>query len=56
LKSLPETEVEQNDHSVSALVEDSDGEEEYKLPPPAPVAAPVAAPAPTPVDDDSVPF
>jgi hypothetical protein len=45
LKSLPETEVEQNDHSVSALVEDSDGEEEYNLPPP----APVAVPAPTPV-------
>jgi hypothetical protein len=47
LKSLPETEVEQNDHSVSALVEDSDGEEEYNLPPPTPV--PVAAPAPPPV-------
>ena len=47
LKSLPETEVEHNDNSVSALVEDSDGEEEYKLPPPAPVA--VSAPAPTPV-------
>lgn len=46
LKSLPETEVEQNDHSVSALVEDSDGEEEYKLPPPAPVVAPAPAPAP----------
>jgi hypothetical protein len=44
LKSLPETEVEQNDHSVSALVEDSDGEEEYKLPPPAPVVAPAPAP------------
>jgi hypothetical protein len=41
---LPETEVEQNDHSVSALVEDSDGEEEYKLPPPAPVVAPAPAP------------
>ncbi len=44
LKSLPETEVEQNDHSVSAMVEDSDGEEEYKLPPPAPVVAPTPAP------------
>jgi hypothetical protein len=44
LKSLPETEVEQNDHSVSALVEDSDGEEEYKLPPPAHVVAPAPAP------------
>ena len=44
LKSLPETEIEQNDNSVSALVEDSDGEEEYKLP--APV---VETPAPVPV-------
>ena len=35
LKSLPEAElVEQVDNSVSALVEDSDNEEEYKLPPP----------------------
>lgn len=47
LKALPETEIEQHDNSVSALVEDSDGEEEYQLPPPAPVAAPT--PAPTPV-------
>jgi hypothetical protein len=31
LKSLPETELDQNDHSVSALVNDSDGEEEIKL-------------------------
>jgi hypothetical protein len=46
LKSLPETEIEQNDNSVSALVEDSDGEEEYKLPPPLPV---VETPAPVPV-------
>jgi len=37
LKSQPDVEVEQNDHSVSALVEDSDGEEEYTLPPPVPV-------------------
>jgi hypothetical protein len=44
LKSLPETEVEQQDNSVSALVEDSDGEEEYKLPPPTPVVAPAPAP------------
>jgi len=36
LKALPETEIEQNDNSVSALVEDSDNEEEYKLPPPEP--------------------
>jgi hypothetical protein len=35
LKALPETELsEQVDNSVSALVEDSDNEEEYKLPPP----------------------
>jgi hypothetical protein len=48
LKSLPETEVEQNDHSVSALVEDSDGEEEYTLPPPKPVPEPLVEPVPTP--------
>ena len=42
LKSLPETEMDHNDHSVSAMVEDSD-DEEYSLPPPAPV------PVPTPV-------
>ena len=36
LKALPETELEQVDNSVSALVEDSDNEEEYKLPPPTP--------------------
>jgi len=36
LQSLPETEVDKNDHGVSALVEDSDNEEEYKLPPPTP--------------------
>jgi hypothetical protein len=42
LKSMPETEIEQNDNSVSALVEDSDEEEEeYSLPPPAPVVTPV---------------
>ena len=35
LKAQPETEVvEQVDNSVSALVEDSDNEEEYSLPPP----------------------
>jgi hypothetical protein len=38
LKALPETEVDHVDNSVSALVEDSDGEEEYHLP--VPVAAP----------------
>jgi hypothetical protein len=44
LKTEPQPEIEHNDHSVSALVEDSDGEEEYCLPPPepAPVVAPVA--------------
>jgi hypothetical protein len=44
LKAQPETEVvEQVDNSVSALVEDSDNEEEYNLPPPEQVkaAAPV---------------
>ena len=41
LKNAPETELEQHDNSVSALVEDSDEEEEYKLPPPTPVVAPV---------------
>jgi hypothetical protein len=38
LKSLPETDLgEHIDNSVSALVEDSDNEEEYKLPVPEPV-------------------
>jgi len=47
LKSLPETElVEQVDNSVSALVEDSDNEEEYKLPPPEQVKAPEPVQAP----------
>ena len=42
LKAAPQPELEQHDNSVSALVEDSDGEEEYKLPPPPPpVVAPV---------------
>jgi hypothetical protein len=40
LKALPETEILQTDNSVSALVEDSDGEEEeYRLP--APTTQPV---------------
>ena len=43
LKAAPQPEVEHQDNTVSALVEDSDGEEEYQLPPP---PAPVAAPAP----------
>jgi hypothetical protein len=39
LKALPETELaEQVDNSVSALVEDSDNEEEFSLPPPAVLA------------------
>jgi hypothetical protein len=44
LKSAPQPELEQNDNSVSALVQDSDEEEEeeYKLPPPAPVVEKVA--------------
>jgi len=41
LKSLPETEMDHNDHSVSAMVEDSDDEEEYSLPAPAPAPTPV---------------
>ena len=43
LKALPETELEQHDNMVSAVVEDSDNEEEYQLPPPVPVA-PVVQP------------
>jgi hypothetical protein len=50
LKSLPETEVEQNDHSVSALVEDSDGEEEYNLPPPVAQATVVSTAPPVHVE------
>ena len=37
LKSQPDVELDTNDHTVSALVDDSDGEE-YTLPPPVPVA------------------
>jgi len=37
LQSTPETELEQNDNTLGGtLVEDSDGEEEYNLPPPPP--------------------
>jgi hypothetical protein len=46
LKAAPQPEVEPQDNTVSALVEDSDGEEEYQLPPP---PTPVADPTPTPV-------
>jgi hypothetical protein len=62
LKSQPETEVQQHDNSVSALVEDSDGEEEYKLPPPpapspaetpVPVSAPAHVSAPAPVVEET---
>ena len=49
LKSTPQPELEQRDNTVSALVEDSDGEEEYNLPPPAPVPAPVVEPVVEPV-------
>ncbi len=49
LKSTPQPELEQRDNVVSALVEDSDGEEEYNLPPPAPVPEPVVEPVPEPV-------
>ena len=48
LKSAPQHEMPQDDATVSAMVEDSDGEEEYKLPPPTPAPAPAPAPAPTP--------
>jgi len=41
LKAAPQPEFEQDDNSVSALVEDSDNEEEYQLPLPAPAPAPV---------------
>lgn len=40
MKAMPETEVEKNDHTISALVEDDDDEQAYTLPPP-PVVAPV---------------
>jgi hypothetical protein len=45
LKALPETEIEQNDGTVSANVEDSDEEEEYTLPITTPAPAPAPAPA-----------
>jgi hypothetical protein len=44
LKALPETEIEHVDNSVSALVEDSDGEEEYSLPAPTPSTIQVEEP------------
>lgn len=44
LMATPQPEIEQNDNTVSATVDDSDNEEEYSLPPPAPVVEPVVAP------------
>jgi hypothetical protein len=46
LKAAPQPEIEHNDNSVSALVEDSDGEDEYQLPPPEPVVEKVVEPTP----------
>jgi hypothetical protein len=40
LKATPQPEIEQHDNTVSALVEDSDNEEEYSLPPPVTVSSP----------------
>lgn len=45
LKAQPEVELDNNDHTISAEVEDSDNEEDYQLPPP----VSVSASAPTPV-------
>lgn len=48
LKASPQPEIEQIDNSVSALVEDSDNEEEFQLPPPVPVPATIPThPTPT---------
>jgi hypothetical protein len=46
LKAAPQPELDQNDNSVSALVEDSDGEDEYQLPPPEPIVEKVVEPTP----------
>lgn len=46
LKAAPQPELEQLDNTVSALIEDSDGEDEYQLPPPEPVVEKVAEPTP----------
>jgi hypothetical protein len=48
LKAVPQPELELNDNTVSALVEDSDGEEEYQLPPPAPTPVVEKVVEPTP--------
>jgi len=52
LKAAPQPELEQNDNTVSALVEDSDGEDEYQLPPPAPVVEKVVEPTPAPAAEE----
>jgi hypothetical protein len=52
LKAAPQPELEQNDNSVSALVEDSDGEDEYQLPPPEPVVEKVVEPTPPPATEE----
>jgi len=57
LKSSPQPEIEQHDNSVSALVEDSDNEDEYQLPPPPIVTTPPVVEkvaeiqAPTPIEE-----
>jgi hypothetical protein len=49
LKAMPETEIpEGHENSVSALVEDSDNEEEYQLPPPLPPVVAVEETQPSP--------
>lgn len=48
LKALPETEVDKNDTTTSVVVEDSDTEEDYKLPVPEPKPVPVPDPVPEP--------
>lgn len=49
LKAAPQPEIAHDDTTVSALVEDSDGEEEYQLPPPVAVATAAPVPVATPV-------
>ena len=44
LKASPQPEIEQIDAVSSTIVDDSDGEEEFQLPPPKPVEAPKPAP------------
>lgn len=54
LKSQPDVELVQAEHSVGAEVEDSDGEEEYNLPPPLAEASVVSSHTPALVEE-SVP-